>query len=256
MDLIFNGLSGGAIVFAISVTLLAGFVKGATGFALPMIMVSGLATILPPNVAIGALIIPTVVSNVWQSLRGGGLGAAADVARKFKVYIGTLLVFIVIAAQLVAVMPQRVILLMLGGPIVILALFLLSGKTFHIRPERRTMTEVIVGAMSGFLGGLAGIWGPLTVTYLTASNTPKAEQVRITGVIFGVGALVLGLAHWRSGLLNAQTLPLSLFMILPVLVGQTLGNRVQDRLDQKKFKRLTLFVLIVAGLNLVRRGVM
>ncbi|SEK89618.1 sulfite exporter TauE/SafE family protein [Pacificibacter marinus] len=256
MDLIFNDLSGIAIVFAISVTLLAGFVKGATGFALPMIMVSGLATILPPDVAIAALIIPTVISNVWQSLRGGGIQAAVVVARKFKIYISTLLVFIVIAAQLVSVMPQHVILLMLGGPIVILALFILSGKTFHIRPDRRNISEVIVGAMSGFLGGLAGIWGPLTVTYLTALDTPKKEQVRITGVIFGVGAIVLGLAHVRTGLLNAQTLPLSLFMILPVLVGQTLGNRVQDRLDQKKFKRLTLFVLIIAGLNLVRRGLM
>jgi uncharacterized membrane protein YfcA len=45
-------------------------------------------------------------------------------------------------------------------------------------------------------------------------------------------------------------------MIIPVLIGQTLGNRVQDRLDQQKFKRLTLFVLIIAGLNLVRRGLM
>jgi uncharacterized membrane protein YfcA len=68
--------------------------------------------------------------------------------------------------------------------------------------------------------------------------------------------VVLGLSHLKSGLLNAQTLPLSLFMIIPVLIGQTLGNLVQDRLDQQKFKRLTLFVLIIAGLNLVRRGLM
>lgn len=256
MDLIFNDLSTMAIIFAIGITLLAGFVKGATGFALPMIMVSGLATVLPPNVAIAALIVPTVVSNVWQALRGGGVGAAAAVASRYKLYIGTLLVVIVITAQLVSAMSHNAIMLTIGIPITLLALVLLSGKKFSINDGGRTFADVIIGSISGFLGGLAGIWGPLTVMYLTALDTPKKDQVRVTGVIFGAGAVVLGLSHLKSGLLNAQTLPLSLFMIIPVLIGQTLGNRLQDRLDQQKFKRLMLLVLVVAGLNLIRRGMM
>ncbi|RPE63233.1 hypothetical protein EDD53_2830 [Pacificibacter maritimus] len=256
MDYIFNDLSLWAIVFAIAVTLVAGFVKGATGFALPMIMVSGLATVLPPEVAIAALIVPTVLSNLWQALRGGGLTAAVKSAAKYKLYIFTLLAVIVIASQLVSAMSQQAVFLMLGGPIVILALVLLSGKSISISPSGRGYADVIVGAIAGFLGGLAGIWGPLTVMYLTALETPKKEQIRLTGVIFGAGAVVLGLSHLRSGVLNAQTLPLSFFMILPVLIGQKVGNLVQDRLDQQKFKRATLFVLIVAGLNLIRRGLM
>lgn len=244
------------LVFAFAITVLAGFVKGATGFALPMIMVSGLASVLPPETAIAAMIVPTVLSNVWQSLRGGGIRAAVDVAGEFRLYIATLLIFIVIAAQLVAALPQNVVLLILGVPIVALALFLLNGRVMYVDPSKRGRADVVVGAASGFLGGLAGIWGPLTVTYLTAIDTPKKEQIRITGVIFGAGAITLGLAHIRSGVLNAQTLPLSVLMIVPVMLGQTIGNMVQDRLDQKKFRRMTLFVLIIAGLNLIRRAVM
>lgn len=256
MEIIFNSLSPFAIIFAIAIALLGGFVKGATGFALPMILVSGLATILPANLAIAALIIPTVVSNVWQSLRGGGVSAAVDVAKKFKTYIAILLIVIVVTAQLVAGLDPQIILLLIGGPIVALSLLLLSGRSFTIPQSKRTIGDVVVGICAGFLGGLAGIWGPLTVIYLTALETPKKEQVRVTGVIFGVGAIVLGISHVNSGLLNAKTLPLSLFLLIPVLIGQTLGNKVQDRLDQKKFKKLTLLVLIIAGLNLIRRGLM
>jgi len=43
-------------------------------------------------------------------------------------------------------------------------------------------------------------------------------------------------------------------MLVPALAGMWLGYRVQDRLDQKKFRKATLFVLLLAGLNLVRRG--
>ncbi len=244
------------LVFAFAVTVLAGFVKGATGFALPMIMVSGLASVLPPETAIASMIVPTVLSNVWQSLRGGGIGAVVDVARAFKLYIATLLIFIVIAAQLVAALPQNVFLLVLGVPIVALALFLLKGHVMYVDPSKRGRADVLIGAASGFLGGLAGTWGPLTVTYLTAINTPMKQQIRITGVIFTAGAITLSLAHIQSGILNAKTLPLSLMMIIPVAIGQTLGNLVQDRLDQKKFRRMTLIVLIIAGLNLIRRAVM
>jgi uncharacterized membrane protein YfcA len=33
-----------------------------------------------------------------------------------------------------------------------------------------------------------------------------------------------------------------------------LGNKVHDRIDQQAFRRAILAVLIVAGLNLIRRG--
>ena len=33
-----------------------------------------------------------------------------------------------------------------------------------------------------------------------------------------------------------------------------LGYRVHDRLDQERFRRLTLAVLVLSGLNLVRRS--
>ena len=29
------------------------------------------------------------------------------------------------------------------------------------------------------IGGIAGVWGPLTTSYLTAIETPKAEQIRV-----------------------------------------------------------------------------
>ena len=92
------------------------------------------------------------------------------------------------------------------------------------------------------------------MAYLTAINTPKVEQMRVQGVVYGSGALMLLVAHLQSGVLSTQTLPLSLAMLLAAVIGIYIGFLVQDRLDQEKFRRATLLVLIVAGLNLVRRG--
>jgi len=78
--------------------------------------------------------------------------------------------------------------------------------------------------------------------------------VVIQGVVYGLGAVMLCAAHLRSGVLSGATLPLSALMVLPALAGMALGLAVQDRFDQRTFRRATLAVLLVAGLNLLRRA--
>jgi hypothetical protein len=90
--------------------------------------------------------------------------------------------------------------------------------------------------------------------YLLAADTPKVEMVRVQSLSFLFGAIVLLGAHLRSGVLNEVTLPLSTWLVLPTAAAMFLGYGVQDRLDQALFRRITLFVLIVSGLNLVRRA--
>jgi uncharacterized protein len=45
-------------------------------------------------------------------------------------------------------------------------------------------------------------------------------------------------------------------MILPALAGMWLGSQIMDRIDQASFKKATLFILLIAGANLVRRGLL
>jgi len=238
---------------AAAITVFAGFVKGSVGFAMPTIMISGLGAFLAPDVALAALIVPTLLSNVWQALRGG-IGAAIAAMKKFRLYISIVLILMVFSAQLVAILPSQVLLLILGVPITVLSGLQLSGWQLTISPAHRRRAEVLIAAFAGFLGGMSGVWGPPTVAYLTAINTPKSDHFRVQGVVYGLGAIVLFLAHLRSGILNAQTVPFSVILVVPALIGLVIGFRFHDHMDQARFRQMTLWVLIIAGLNLVRRG--
>ena len=81
------------------------------------------------------------------------------------------------------------------------------------------------------------------------------EMVRVLGVIFMIGAVVLTGAHLGSGVLNATTLPFSAVLVIPAALGMWLGFKQQDRLDAERFRWWTLVVLMVIALNLVRRAV-
>ena len=65
------GLDAFHFGLAMAVTLFAGFVKGAVGFAMPMIMISAFSSFLTPELALAGLILPTVVTNLSQAFRHG-----------------------------------------------------------------------------------------------------------------------------------------------------------------------------------------
>ncbi|MGB7244915.1 MAG: sulfite exporter TauE/SafE family protein [Sulfitobacter sp.] len=254
MDELFALLSPMQFVAACLVAVAAGLVKGVVGFGMPTVIISGLTTFLAPDVALAGLILPTLATNGMQALRQGPVAALKSI-RRFSVFLIVGGVTLVVAAQFVLVLPQKIMLLMIGLPVIGFAVHQLSGRAFRLS-VKSAKTEALFGGFAGVIGGLSGIWGPPTVAYLTALGTEKHEQMRVQGVIYGLGAVALFGAHLTSGVLRAETLPLSIALVPSGVLGMWIGTRILDRIDQKIFGRVTLIVLMVAGANLVRRALM
>lgn len=242
------------IVAVFAIAMAAGIVKGVVGFGMPMILLSGLSGLISPEIALSALILPTLFTNGWQALRQGTAEALRSV-RDYRRFLVTGGIVLVICAQAVPYVNKSILLTVLG---IVIGGFA-AMQLFGIQPKIKRPTpagEVAVGVFAGFVGGISAVWGPPTVLYLTAMNTGKKDQIRIQGVIYGLGGLALTVAHIASGILNTKTAPFSALLLLPALAGMVIGFAIQDRIEQRVFKNLTLIVLIVAGLNLVRLGVL
>ena len=240
------------LVLALGVGLLGGIIKGVVGFALPVVIVSGLSAFLAPELALAGLVVPALVTNVWQALRQGPEAAVQSFAKiRFFLIIGGLAMFSF--AQLVPRMSVSLLYLSLGVPIALFAVSQLAGWRPVISPTNRP-AQATAGFISGAFGGLAGVFGPPLVIYLTAVNTPKTEQMRIQGVVFALGSLLFATAHMISGVVRFETLVFSAFIAAPAMIGTAIGFAIQDRVDQATFRKLTLLVLLLAGLNLIRRG--
>ncbi len=252
MDALFSLVSPNELALAFGVALLAGLVKGVVGFAMPMVLLTGLGMFLAPELALAGLILPTLASNGIQALRQG-IGAAIGSVRRFGVFLGIGLMFLMASAQLVPVLSESAMLLIIGLPVAGFASLQLFGVIWSLDGPSRVV-EVFLGAFTGFVGGLSGIWGPPTVMYLNALGIPKAEHLRVQGVIYGMGAVALLAAHFGSGVIRAETAPFSALLVGPALTGMWAGARVRARIDQAGFRKATNIVLMVAGLVLVWRA--
>ena len=245
------GLPVGAFVAAMVITLFAGFVKGAVGFAMPMILVSAFAVFLPKELALAGLILPTLVTNLSQAFRQG-MGPAVETARTYRRFLVATVVFIAVSAPFADAIPQAVYLLMLGVPITVFAALQLMGRSLAIPVRNRAAAEWGLGVIGGLYGGVSGIWGPPLLVLLLSTGADKLQIIRAQGVVFLIGAVALLLSHLGTGLANAETLGFSAALSVPALAGLYAGYWVQDRLDQQRFRRWTQGLLVVTGLNMVR----
>ena len=250
-ELFSGGLSGQAFAAALAITLFAGFVKGAVGFAMPMILVSGFAVFLPQEMALAGLILPTLATNLSQAFRQGA-GPAVETARTYRRFLTATVICIAVSAPFADAIPRVVYLLMLGIPISLFAALQLMGRSLAIHLDHRDRAEWGLGVIGGLYGGVSGIWGPPLLVFLLSTGADKLQMIRAQGVVFLIGAVALLLSHLGTGLANAHSLGFSAALCLPALAGLYAGYAVQDRLDQARFRRWTQGLLVITGLNMVR----
>ena len=251
MDMFMAGLDPQVFAAALAITLFAGFVKGAVGFAMPLVLVSGFAMILPKELALAGLILPTVLTNVSQALRQG-IGPARETGYADRRFLIATVICIGISAPFVEIIPRVAYLLVLGIPITLYAGLQLMGKSLAIRLNHRDRAEWLLGVIGGLYGGISGIWGPPLVVFQLSIRAEKQEAIRAQGVVFLIAAVMLLASHLVTGVANVATLAFSAALCLPAMAGLYLGFMVQDRMDQRRFRLWTQALLVLTGLNMVR----
>ena len=142
MDVAMAGLEPAAFWAAMAVTLFAGFVKGAVGFAMPLIMISAFNGFLPPELAVAGLILPTLITNLSQSTRQGMPAAWESVIAYRRFLIGTV-VFIILSAPLLTVIPLLVPSSMFSVPVV-----MVSSSVSEKRSGPPVESPVVVRSMA------------------------------------------------------------------------------------------------------------
>ena len=111
-----------SIVFSLIVGFAAGFIKGIVGFAMPMILLSGMTIIVPADAALAALILPTVFSNIQQANAQGFASALSSIGQ-FKLFLIVGALFLLLGAYLTPLIPSQLFLGIMGCLIVFFSLF-------------------------------------------------------------------------------------------------------------------------------------
>ena len=247
-------ISATTFIFVLVVMTASGIVKGAIGFALPLLFLGGLSVVMPVKDVVALIAFPAIVTSFLQAQRNGAR-AFFESLREFWLLHIILFVSTFYCTRLVVALPQKSLFLILGTGAFTLALLLTFKFPGKIPHGWRRILEVPYALVAGFFGGLSGFWGTVLLTYFLALRLPKEKFVRTTGVTWLVASIPYVAGHIENGVLSLKLAAWSALALIPTLAGMWIGRRIQDRLNPAVFRRLVLAVLLLATLNLIRRGI-
>lgn len=235
-----------------AIFLFAGFIKGVIGLGLPTVSVSLLAVAMPPGQALAIVIVPAILTNVWQTFVGPYL---RDIVRRlWPLMVGTAIGIWLNAGALTGP-SARYATIVLGVLLVIYAISGLTRVSFSVAPGNEKWVGGIVGLLTGVISASSGVQVIPSVPFMQAIGMEKDELVQALGVFFTVATLALGFTLTRSGLVTSATALPGAVAMAASFGGVFIGQAVRSRMNADAFRRWFLVAMIFLGLYLAGTAV-
>ena len=230
----------------------AGGVKGVIGLGLPLTAISIIGAVVDLRTAIAYIAIPVVATNLYQAFDGG---RTAEMIRKYWVINLCSVAGTVVGTQILFVVDPRILITLLGG--VVILYVAINASRFRIRISDRAAPWAAppLGILSGLLTGTTGSVGIPIALYLQARDVDKESFLRAIALTFLISSSVLVLALLEKGAINRESAIISAVSLVPAFAGMAVGQRLRGRLSEDRFRVFVFMFLLIAAVNLIRKGI-
>jgi len=240
------------LFFIAAALLLAGFVKGVVGLGLPTVSIGLLAVAMQPSRAIAIVIVPAIVTNIWQTFASPHL---RDIIRRLWPLMAGTVIGIWLNAGMLSGPYARYGGVVLGVLLVIYAIVGLSKFSFRVARSNEKWIGGIVGLVTGAVSAATGVQVVPSMPFMQAIGMEKDELVQALGVFFTVATLALAFTLTSAGLLSASTALPGAVAMASAFAGMFVGQVVRSRMQPEAFRRWFLIAMILLGLYLAGSAV-
>ncbi len=231
--------------------LLGGLVKGVAGMGLPLVTVAVLTFFFDLPTAMAFMLVPGLVANFWQSLSGGRV-----VERTLGIWTLLLPCLLTIWVGVVVLQSadNSTLLLILGVVLAFYSAVSLTKFRVDIPLRGRVVTAPVFGAVCGVTTGMTGVTSVPSVIYLNGIGLKRDAMIQSMGIFFFTSYVVLNACFFFLGLLTVELGLLSVYAVLPGLIGMEIGRRLRARTSEEQFRRIFLITLLAIALSMVARS--
>ena len=144
---------------------MGGFVKGTMGVGLPLVVVPTLSLLIPAPQAMGLLVVPVLVSNLWQAVEGGNVRYSI---RRFASLILVQMAVTLLTVKYSSGLSVENLNLLIGISLLVAVVWMSLKPNVQVPPQFEHIACIVVGALAGLMGGLSSLTGPFIITLLMA----------------------------------------------------------------------------------------
>jgi uncharacterized protein len=234
-----------AQILVVALTFVAaGIVKGLIGMGLPTVAMGLLGSLMTPAEAVAYLVIPSLVTNVWQFLAGENRLA---LFRRTWPMLLAILVVTWASAGLIAGKNAGHSATWLGAALILYAIIGLAKVRLFVPRSWETWLSPAIGAATGLVTGATGVFVIPAVPYLQALAFDKDDLVQVLGLAFTASTIALAAGLASRGAFQTADAGASTLCTAPALAGMALGQIIRARVAAPMFQRI--FFIGLAGLG-------
>ena len=246
-----NGESLPVILIGLTFVL-AGIVKGVTGMGLPTVAIGLLGLTMAPADAAALLVIPSLVTNVWQF---GAGPHRLKTARRLATMLVAIFIATWLAAGFIAGSGAADATTALGGALILYAMVGLAKIQLAVPRRAEPWLSPVIGAVTGCVTGATGVFVIPAVPYIQALGLEKDELVQALGLSFTVSTIALAAGLASHDALHLSAIGTSAICTVPALLGMMAGQWVRSRVNPATFRLLFFIGLLILGADLALRAV-
>lgn len=245
-------MSDPAILALIAATfLVAGTVKGVIGLGLPTVSLALLTVTIGLHPAMAMLLVPSLVTNLWQAAVGGQF---VQILRRLWPFLLAATVTVWIGATALSRIDANWLSALLGTLVVIYSVISLTRPAISIPQSSERWAGIGLGAVNGVFTGMTGSFVFPGVLYLQAMGLARDTLVQAMGILFTVSTVALAVALGGQNLLTAEIGITSTGAVVPALIGMVVGQRLRQRLSEQVFRKVFFSALLLLGAYIVIRS--
>ena len=235
------------LIFIAAVFSLAGFVKGVIGLGLPTVSMGLLAVAMAPAHALAIVIVPAVLTNIWQTFAGPYF--LGIVKRLWPLLLG-LAAGIWLNGDMMTGPYARYGTALIGVLLVIYAIIGLRRFAITVPPRDEKWIGGIIGLSTGVISAATGVQVIPSMPFMQALGMKKDELIQALGVFFTVATLMQAFNLSAAGVLDQSTALPGVVALACSFTGMATGQGVRTRLEPEAFRRWFLISMIVLGIYL------
>ena len=236
-------------VLAILATFfVAGVVKGVIGLGLPSISLALLTVVINLPTSMALLIMPSLVTNIWQAIRGGKF---LKILKRLWLLFLTSTLTVWTGSKALTIVDLTLLSALLGSLLMSYAIVSLYGLRFNIKSRNEWWVGSLTGSVNGILTGMTGSFVVPGVFYLQSIRQEKDELIQSMGILFTTSTLALFFSLQTNEYLTSKLIVWSSISIVPSIIGVLIGQQIREWLSEKIFKNVFFFSLLFIGAYII-----
>jgi len=242
-------MSGLQIALIAVAFVVAGIAKGAIGMGMPPIAIGLMSFAVPLESAIAIMVVPTMVTNVWQAIYGGGF---KPLMRRFGSMAATAMIGILAVGLLLSDLGSPRTAGWVGVLLVLYSIIALTPWRPSVPRRAEPWANPLIGLVSGAVAGSTGVAAVPFLPYMQSLDMDRHELVQALGImfLFITGMLAVSLAmHGAYHMANSVA---GVAAVAPTMVGVWIGQHARRRLSPETFRRIFIVGMLLVGLHLAR----